>query len=70
MTASKVSVPPVPPGLDPELRRFLDAIRTYLLARDGQTGVSRSDDNTLITKRDMREILPGLMDKYLTERGL
>ena len=70
MTASKVSVPPVPPGLDPELRRFLDAIRTYLLARDGQTGVSRADDNTLITKRDLRETLPGLVEMLLKERGL
>lgn len=70
MSAKKVSIPPVPPGLDPELRRFLDAVRTYLLARDGQTGVARAEDNTLITKRDMRDILPGLVDMLLKERGL
>jgi hypothetical protein len=70
MSAKKVSIPPVPPGLDPELRRFLDAVRTYLLARDGQTSVARADDNTLITKRDLREILPGLVEMLLKERGL
>jgi hypothetical protein len=70
MSGKKVSIPPVPVGLDPELRRFLDSIRTYLLARDGQTGVARSEDKTLITKRDMRDILPGLVDMLLKERGL
>lgn len=70
MSAKKVSIPLVPPGLDPELRRFLDAVRTYLLARDGQTSVARADDNTLITKRDLREILPGLVEMLLKERGL
>ena len=70
MSAKKVSIPQVPPGLDPELRRFLDAVRTYLLARDGQTSVARADDNTLITKRDLREILPGLVEMLLKERGL
>ncbi|MEF2146633.1 MAG: hypothetical protein V3573_14400 [Desulfovibrionaceae bacterium] len=70
MSARKVSIPPVPAGLDPELRRFLDSIRTYLLTRDGQTGVARADDKTLITKRDMREILPGLVEMLLKERGL
>lgn len=70
MSATKVSIPPVPPGLDPELRRFLDAVRTYLLARDGQTGAARAEDNTLITKRDMREMLPGLVDMLLKERGI
>lgn len=68
--AKKVSIPPVPPGLDPEMRRFLDSIRTYLLARDGQTGAARSEDNTLITKRDLREMLPGLVSMLLKERGL
>ena len=70
MSVKKVSIPPVPSGLDPELRRFLDAIRSYLLARDGQTGVARSEDNTLITKRDLRETLPGLVEMLLKERGL
>ena len=70
MSVKKVSIPPVPSGLDPEIRRFLDAIRSYLLARDGQTGVARADDNTLITKRDLREILPGLVEMLLKERGL
>lgn len=70
MRSKKVSIPSVPQGLDPELRRFLDAVRTYLLARDGQTGVARAEDNTLITKRDMREILPGLLELLLKERGL
>ena len=61
MSTKKVSIPTIPSGLDPELRRFLDAVRSYLLARDGQTGVARAEDNTLITKRELRDILPNMV---------
>jgi len=58
----KIAVPPVPRGLDPETQRFLEALRGYILSRDGQTTVSRADDKTNLVKREMRDLLPGMVD--------
>lgn len=63
MSRRKVAVPPVPAGLDPELRRFLESVRTHVLARDGQTGATRDGDDTYITRQDLYDLLPGLVQK-------
>lgn len=70
MSSTGIPIPPVPQSLDPELRNFLQAVRSHLLALDGQTRVSRQGDDTIITKRGLRETLPGLVDMLLKEKGV
>lgn len=70
MSTTGIPIPPVPQNLDPELRAFLQAVRSHLLAMDGQTRVSRQADDVVITKRGLREALPGLVDLLLKEKGL
>lgn len=70
MSNTGIPIPPVPQSVDPELRVFLQAVRSHLLALDGQTRVSRQDDDVAITKRGLRDILPGLVDMLLKEKGL
>lgn len=64
----RISVPAVPAGVDPALRRFLESLRSYLLARDGQTRVAQADDKTNLAKREMRDLLPGMVD-LLVQHG-
>ena len=63
----RVSIPAVPATADPAMRQFLEAMRSYLLARDGQTKVSRQDDQTALAKREMRDLLPGMVELLVRE---
>ena len=63
----RVSIPAIPATADPAMRRFLEAMRSYLLARDGQTKVARQDDQTNLAKREMRDILPGMVELLVRE---
>lgn len=58
----KVAVPAVPASVSADLRPFLEAVRSYLLARDGQTKVSRADDKTNLVASQLRDLLPGMVD--------
>lgn len=70
MSNTGIPIPPVPQSVDPELRAFLQAVRSHLLTLDGQTRVSRQADDVAITKRGLREVLPGLIDLLLKEKGV
>lgn len=63
----RISIPPVPSSTDPAMRPFLTAMRSFLLARDGQTKVSRREDITVVTKSELREILPGMVELLVRE---
>ena len=63
----RVSIPAIPATADPAMRRFLEAMRSYLLARDGQTKVARQDDQTNLAKREMRDLLPGMVELLVKE---
>lgn len=70
MSKTGIPIPLVPQNIDPELRGFLQAVRSHLLALDGQTRNSRQGDDVAITKREMRDALPGLVDALLKEKGV
>lgn len=63
------SIPPVPSGVDPELRSFLEAMRAWVLAAGGQTRVARDSDQRMLTVGELREVLPGMVDSILRNRG-
>ena len=63
----KIAVPPVPGSVPQDLRAFLEAVRAYLLSRDGQTRVSRAEDKTNLAKREMRDVLPGMVDLLIRD---
>ena len=63
----RVSIPQVPADADPTMRRFLESMRSYILARDGQTKVARQDDQTNLAKRELRDLLPGMVELLVKE---
>jgi len=58
----KISVGQVPASFTPDQRMFLEALRGYVLARDGQTALSRQGDKTNVVQREVRDLLPGMVD--------
>lgn len=69
MAGRKTAVIAVPEGIDQKLRPFLEAVRAYILSRDAQTAAGRSGDAELVSRGQLLEILPGLIDK-LVRSGL
>lgn len=65
----RISIPPVPGSFPQEQRAFLESLRSGLLASGGQTAVSRKEDKANVAKREVRDILPGMVE-LLVKEGL